>query len=71
MADIDYLVTVCAECLQASCWHGENLCQAAVGANITVLMASTLRALRREHGDNFSPAKIARVHGRFPAARMP
>lgn len=67
----DYPVTVCDACLQASCWHGEFMCERSRGAGTTVLMASQLRALDLEHPSNFSPSKIARVHGCFPAARAP
>jgi hypothetical protein len=64
--DGDYLVTVCAECLTASCWHGEFMCQRARGANITHRRASELRALDREHPDHFSVEKLREVCGAHP-----
>lgn len=66
----DYPVTVCAECLTASCWHGEFMCERAKDARTTVMRASELRALDREHPSNFSPSKIRAVHGVFPALRQ-
>lgn len=62
----DYLVTVCAECLCASCWHGEFYCQSSQVAGITTLKASELRALGREHRCHFSRKKIREVTGAAP-----
>lgn len=65
-AGVDYLVTVCAECLMASCWHGEFMCQRAVDAGITHRRASELRALGREHPSHFSLEKLREVYGSSP-----
>lgn len=62
----DYDVTVCAECLTASCWHGEFMCQKAKGAGLVTKRASELRALDREHPDNFSCDNIELVTGVRP-----
>jgi hypothetical protein len=62
----DYDVIVCAECLCASCWHGEFMCSRARAADITTRKASELRALGREHEDYFSPEQIIRVCGYDP-----
>lgn len=66
MGNPDYLVTVCASCLTASCWHGEFMCQKAKTSTTTVYRASELRAAGREHSDNFSREKIRRVTGSPP-----
>lgn len=62
----DYLVTVCAECLTASCWHGVFMCQQSAGADIKTLRASDLRALDREHPSHYSTAALVRVYGSAP-----
>ena len=45
------LITVCAACLQASCWQGEFYCEQYKTANTTELTVKRLRALAREHPD--------------------
>ncbi len=45
----DPLVTVCAECLTASCWLGESMCMRAHSATTVQRRESELRALGREH----------------------
>lgn len=62
----DYDVTVCAECLTASCWHGEFMCQKAKYAGLVIKRASELRAMNREHSDNFNRDKIEEVTGVRP-----
>jgi hypothetical protein len=59
----DYYVTVCAECMRASCWHGEALCALSRGADTEDVRASDLLTLGLEHRDRFSRAKIAEVCG--------
>lgn len=49
-------VTVCAECLQASCWQGVFMCQKSKNANIVEKTVAELRALGREHPDYWDPA---------------
>ena len=63
MSDKNRKVYVCAECLQASCWHGEFMCNKARGANITTRTVAELDALGYEHPDNYSVAKVTAVHG--------
>jgi hypothetical protein len=62
----DYMVTVCAECLTASCWHGDFYCSRYRSANLTERRASELAALGREHRDYFSPERIRAVTGSLP-----
>jgi len=45
------LITVCAECLQASCWLAEFVCDEYRSANIVKLPVSRLRELNQEHPD--------------------
>lgn len=62
----DYEVTVCADCLTATCWHGEFMCPKAQESGITTRLASELRALGREHPDHYSREKIRRMTGAPP-----
>ena len=43
------LVTVCDQCLQDSCWHGEFMCDAARTAGTTEKSVEELVNLDREH----------------------
>jgi hypothetical protein len=43
------LITVCAACLQASCWQGIFMCQESQGANVIQRTRRELRALKLEH----------------------
>lgn len=47
----DRLVTVCSECLKASCWQGHFMCDASRGAGTVDKPISELRTLRLEHPD--------------------
>lgn len=64
----DYIVTVCDACLTASCWHYEFMCQRSQNAGTKEVRASELRALDKEHPDNFSREKLLRVEGRVREA---
>jgi hypothetical protein len=46
---LDYPVTVCAACLQASCWLGIFMCADAIGARTVTKTVAELRDLKREH----------------------
>jgi hypothetical protein len=59
----DYLVTVCASCLTASCWHYVFVCSNYQTAGIRDIPASELRKLGKEHPDNYSREEILRVCG--------
>lgn len=59
----DYMVTVCAKCLRASCWHGEAPCDGAAFADVVKRRASELRAAALEHPSHYSLEKILRVCG--------
>jgi hypothetical protein len=48
MNDYD-LITVCAACLQASCWQGIFMCQQSQNANIVQKTRRELRLLNLEH----------------------
>jgi hypothetical protein len=43
------MVTVCDNCLQASCWHGEFMCDASKFAGTVEKPLSELQALGLEH----------------------
>lgn len=64
--DRDYLVTVCAECLMACCWHGEYMCEKSKTANVTKVPVSRLRELNREHPSHYSPERLLAVTGELP-----
>ena len=57
----DYLVTVCAECSRASCWHGEFYCEHYKGAGTKRILASTLRRMKLENQSHYSKANLMRV----------
>ncbi len=59
----DYLVTVCAECLCASCWHGEFPCDSHKTADTMDQAASFLRTLKREHPSYYSRKRLLEVCG--------
>ena len=59
----DYYVTVCADCLRASCWHAEEFCSEAYWAGETTLLASHLRTLGLERPDNYSRMTLMDVCG--------
>ncbi len=45
----DLMVTVCASCLRASCWHYLLICADYGQANITKKSIAELRLLKLEH----------------------
>lgn len=57
------VVTVCAECFRASCWHGEWLCEESRHADLVDLPVSRLRELNREPAENYSTARVREVCG--------
>lgn len=59
----DYYVTVCDQCLTASCWHGVFMCQESKDAGTKKLLASELLRLGLESPDYFSHETLLRVCG--------
>ena len=53
MKSDDDIITVCAECLQASCWNGEFMCEKARTAATTTRTVRELRELNYEHPDHW------------------
>ena len=45
------LITVCASCLQASCWQGVFMCQESLTAGTVEKTVDELQALKLEHPD--------------------
>lgn len=62
------MITVCDNCLTASCWHGEFMCWETGSAGSVDVPASQLDKAKREHPDNYSPEKIALITGSPTAA---
>lgn len=56
-------VTVCAECLTASCWHGTFMCDGARGAGTTTRTVAELDALAAEDPSHYSAERVRRVEG--------
>jgi hypothetical protein len=56
-------ITVCAECLRASCWHGTFLCQKAREADVTTRTERELDELAREHPSHYAAARVRLVQG--------
>lgn len=48
---LDRLVLVCANCLRASCWHGNFYCEKAKSTGVTKKTLRELLALNLEHQD--------------------
>lgn len=57
------MVTVCAECLRASCWLGTFMCEKSRNADTVEMAVSELLQLRREHPDWFAGNKDAHASG--------
>jgi hypothetical protein len=56
----DPLITVCDQCLTASCWHGVFMCQRSFAAGTIRVPRSDLARLNREHSDYWKPdAEVA------------
>ena len=51
MSEEDRVVTVCDECLRASCWQGVFMCDRARNAGTTKQTVAQLRELDRENPD--------------------
>lgn len=49
----DWMVTVCAACLTASCWHGGAPCEGSATAGTLEMNAVALVRLGREHPDHW------------------
>ena len=45
------LITVCASCLQASCWQGVFMCQESQNADTAEKTVEELQVLKLEHPD--------------------
>lgn len=63
MAKRDYWVTVCDKCLQASCWHGEFMCDEAQNAGTVDKLASELRRISTEHPSWYSRERLVEIIG--------
>ncbi len=61
--DAERRVTVCAECLKASCWHGVFMCDKSDNADVTTRTVRELDALGFEHPEHYSAARVREVEG--------
>lgn len=57
------LVTVCASCLCAICWHGDLYCCEAKTAGTVQMTVTQLRRLKLEHRSHYSVKRIREVCG--------
>lgn len=57
------MVTVCDQCLCASCWHGIFMCDRAQNAGTVEKPVSELRRLGYEDRSYYSVDAIKRVYG--------
>jgi len=46
-------IIVCDKCLQASCWHGDFMCDDAQNAGTVKKTIAELKKLNREHPDHW------------------
>lgn len=60
------LIEVCDACLQASCWYGAFMCDAAQNAGTIMKTVAELRTLGREHPDYWSDEIRFAVYGCIP-----
>lgn len=61
--DQDRLITVCASCLCASCWHGDFHCQNYQSANLKQVTRKELNVLGREHPHYYSDEMLKKIYG--------
>ncbi len=59
----DKLIEVCSECLKASCWHGEFMCDESRDAGTILKPISELANLKLEHPDNWSDKNLLAICG--------
>jgi hypothetical protein len=59
----DVMITVCAECRRASCWHAIFFCENARTADIVDVPRSVLLAEKREHPSYLSDEHLKKVYG--------
>jgi hypothetical protein len=57
------LVRVCDNCLTASCWYAEFMCQQAYEAGITLKTVAELKILNRENEDYWSDEYMETIYG--------
>jgi epoxyqueuosine reductase QueG len=57
------LVTVCDQCLQASCWQGEFYCHEDKTAGTKQMTRKELAKLGRENSDYWMPGESELNHG--------
>lgn len=57
------MIMVCANCLCASCWHGEFYCEEYKTADVIEKPVSELNKLNREHPDHYSIKKLKEIYG--------
>lgn len=53
--DDERMVTVCAKCLMACCWHGKFMCDKSRSADLVDKTVAELKKLGREHSDHWIP----------------
>jgi hypothetical protein len=56
-------VLVCDQCLRASCWYGEFMCDASKDAGLMVATVDDLRKFAREHESYWSDETMMRQYG--------
>ena len=57
------LIEVCSECLTASCWHGEFMCDNSRSAGTELRTVYQLRKLNKEHPDSWSDETLNKIYG--------
>lgn len=62
----DKLVEVCANCLQASCWYGELLCDKAATCGTVLKTVTELRSINRAYDESeyyWSDEYMEKIYG--------
>ena len=57
------MITVCSNCLRASCWHGNFMCDDAKNAGTVEKSEYDLADLNLEHHSHYSEERIKEVCG--------
>lgn len=63
MAERDYLVEVCADCLRAECVYSGGICAGYWRAGTAKVRASDLRAMAKEDERQYSRERILLISG--------
>lgn len=59
----DKIIEVCDNCLKASCWHGEFMCDNSCSAGTKLKTIAELKKLALENKEYWSNKKMKEIYG--------